>query len=202
MTQITIALSGLSKTDAAVFEAALGVLPDDLWRLAAPTHAELVVIDADTVAGHAKWARASSGAATLAAYTRNRKLQGGELVLSKPLRTRDLADLITRLREGMSASASNEEAPPPAANMPHAPESARERPAGASTRADTDIEGRQNTASAPAEGHAGTSSGTLGDAYSAPDYIASEQAPAHDDKAGRGGRGLLSRLRRAIGRDG
>jgi hypothetical protein len=163
----------LSKTDAAVFEAALGVLPDDLWRLAATTHAELVVIDVDTVAGHAEWARATSGAAKLAAYTRNRKLQGGELVLSKPLRTRDLADLITRLREGMNASASNDEVPPPAANIPHPPEPAHKRPAGADTSAGADIEDtRQSTASAPVEGHASTSSaGTLGECLLADDLI-------------------------------
>lgn len=94
MNRNTIALSGLSDTDAAMFEAALGSLPTHPWKLVDMPPAALLVVDVDTVWGHMDWLRAVGSGQQVVAYSDDDHSHRDDLSLSKPLRTRDLADLL------------------------------------------------------------------------------------------------------------
>lgn len=137
MNDHTIALSGLSDTDAAMFEAALGSLPTHPWKLVDTPPARLMVVDVDTVWGHMDWLRAVGSGQTVVAYSNDARAHRDGLALDKPLRTRDLADMLDSLAaeegDGMSAAL----APPPAAapaspTPPPAPTTATDDPFAAS----------------------------------------------------------------------
>jgi len=100
MSRFTIALSGLSDTDAAMFEAALDALPGHPWELVDGSNAHLLVVDIDTVWGHMDWLRATANGQQVAAYTKDGNVRHCDVVLTKPLRTRDLADLLESLASG------------------------------------------------------------------------------------------------------
>lgn len=106
MNHYTIALSGLYDTDAAMFEAALGSLPANAWKLVGAPPANLLVVDVDTVWGHMDWLRAISNGQQVVAYTNDENPRNSDLVLHKPLRTRDLATLL----ESITHSAGQPEA--------------------------------------------------------------------------------------------
>lgn len=97
MNRFTIALSGLSDTDAAMFEAALGALPNNGWHMVENGPADLLVVDIDTVWGHMDWLRATANGQQVVAYTKDEHVRHCDLLLTKPLRTRDLAELLDEL---------------------------------------------------------------------------------------------------------
>lgn len=121
MSRFTIALSGLSDTDAAMFEAALDALPDRQWELVDGSEAHLLVVDIDTVWGHMDWLRATANGQQVAAYTKDGNVRHCDVVLTKPLRTRDLGKLLEDLADGKShpkAPAAAKPAPAPAKAAP------------------------------------------------------------------------------------
>ncbi|HET6587463.1 MAG TPA: hypothetical protein VFG67_06810 [Oleiagrimonas sp.] len=122
MSRFTIALSGLSDTDAAMFEAALDALPERQWELVDGSEAHLLVVDIDTVWGHMDWLRATANGQQVAAYTKDGNVRHCDVVLTKPLRTRDLGKLLEDLADGKSHPKA------PTAAKP-APTQARAKPA-------------------------------------------------------------------------
>ncbi len=113
MSHFTLALSGLSDTDAAMFEAALDALPDHSWQLVDAPEAFLLIVDIDTVWGHMDWLRATANGKQVAAYTRDGNVRDCDLVLTKPLRANELSALLARLGDSVGATA-----PVRAENMP------------------------------------------------------------------------------------
>ncbi len=121
MNDHTIALSGLSDTDAAMFEAALGSLPTHPWKLVDTPPAVLLVVDVDTVWGHMDWLRAVGGGQTVVAYSNDTRAHRDGLALDKPLRTRDLADMLDSLAAGQGDGVPAASVAPPVAAPPAAP---------------------------------------------------------------------------------
>ncbi len=119
MNHRTIALSGLNDTDAAMFEAALGSLPVHAWKLVDTPPADLLVVDVDTVWGHMDWLRATATGQPVVAYTNDESAHRDDMFLLKPLRTRNLAELLDSLppRAAREQDDMPDEAPatPPAA---------------------------------------------------------------------------------------
>lgn len=146
MSRFTIALSGLSDTDAAMFEAALNALPDNTWELVDGSDAHLLVVDIDTVWGHMDWLRATANGQHVAAYTKDGNVRHCDLVLTKPLRTRDLAELLEGIASGQSQSKAAPAAARPAPARP-APAKAKPVPAPAAERMPAPVV--QQTAAAP-----------------------------------------------------
>jgi hypothetical protein len=88
MSRLKIALSELETSDAELFRAALGRLTMRLshyWEWADLAHADLVIVDMDSMFGHMAWLKAHGAGKHVITFARSGQVQGSDLVLAKPL---------------------------------------------------------------------------------------------------------------------
>ena len=88
MSRLKIALSELETSDAELFRAALGRLTMRLshhWEWADLAHADLVIVDMDSMFGHMAWLKAHGAGKHVITFARSGQVQGSDLILAKPL---------------------------------------------------------------------------------------------------------------------
>jgi hypothetical protein len=88
MSRLKIALSELETSDAELFRSALGRLTMRLshyWEWADLAHADLVIVDMDSMFGHMAWLKAHGAGKHVITFAHSGKVQGSDLVLAKPL---------------------------------------------------------------------------------------------------------------------
>lgn len=88
MSRLKIALSELETSDAELFRLALGRLAMRLshyWEWADLAHADLVIVDMDSMFGHMAWLKAHGAGKHVITFARSGQVQGSDLVLAKPL---------------------------------------------------------------------------------------------------------------------
>lgn len=88
MSRLKIALSELETSDAELFRTALGRLTVRLshyWEWADLAHADLVIVDMDSMFGHMAWLKAHGAGKHVITFARSGQVQGSDLVLAKPL---------------------------------------------------------------------------------------------------------------------
>lgn len=88
MSRLKIALSELETSDAELFRAALGRLTlrlSHLWEWADLAHADLVIVDMDSMFGHMAWLKAHGAGKHVITFAHSGQVQGSDLVLAKPL---------------------------------------------------------------------------------------------------------------------
>jgi len=88
MSRLKIALSELETSDADLFRAALGRLTGRLshyWEWADLAHADLVIVDMDSLFGHMAWLKAHGSGKHVITFARSGEVHGSDLVLGKPL---------------------------------------------------------------------------------------------------------------------
>src|SRR5690242_19335601 len=139
MSRLKIALSELEASDADLFRAALGRLTGRLshyWEWSDLAHAELVIVDMDSMFGHMAWLKAHGAGKHVITFARSGQVQGSDLVLSKPLDDDALAAVLEEaaglmdhsagaLRGTDAAPAARAPSPTPAATPKPAPKQAR-----------------------------------------------------------------------------
>lgn len=88
MSRLKIALSELETSDAELFREALGRQATRLshyWEWADLAHADLVIVDMDSMFGHMAWLKAHGAGKHVITFARSGQVQGSDLVLAKPL---------------------------------------------------------------------------------------------------------------------
>src|SRR5690348_12487805 len=82
MSRLKIALSELETSDAELFRAALGRLTMRLshhWEWADLAHADLVIVDMDSMFGHMAWLKAHGAGKNVITFARSGQVQGSDL---------------------------------------------------------------------------------------------------------------------------
>ncbi|HEX6613439.1 MAG TPA: hypothetical protein VF022_06205 [Rhodanobacteraceae bacterium] len=108
MSRLKIALSELEANDADHFRAALGRLTGRLshyWEWSDLAHAELVIVDMDSMFGHMAWLKAHGAGKHVITFARSGQVQGSDLVLGKPLDDDALAAVLEEAAGLMDHSA-------------------------------------------------------------------------------------------------
>ncbi|HEX7129628.1 MAG TPA: hypothetical protein VF217_06095 [Rhodanobacteraceae bacterium] len=108
MSRLKIALSELEANDADLFRAALGRLTGRLshyWEWSDLAHAELVIVDMDSMFGHMAWLKAHGAGKHVITFARSGQVQGSDLVLGKPLDDDALAAVLEEAAGLMDHSA-------------------------------------------------------------------------------------------------
>ena len=88
MSRLKIALSELETSDADLFRSALGRLTGRLshhWEWSDLAHADMVIVDMDSMFGHMAWLKAHGAGKHVITFARSGQVQGSDLVLAKPL---------------------------------------------------------------------------------------------------------------------
>lgn len=88
MSRLKIALSELEASDADLFRASLGRLVTRLthhWEWSDLAHADLVIVDMDSLFGHMAWLKAHGTGKQVITFARSGTVHGSDLVLGKPL---------------------------------------------------------------------------------------------------------------------
>lgn len=88
MARLRIALSELESSDADLFRASLARLVNRLtqhWEWADLAHADLVIVDMDSLFGHMAWLKAHGAGKHVITFARSGTVHGSDLVLGKPL---------------------------------------------------------------------------------------------------------------------
>lgn len=86
---------------------------DGRWRLVERTAADLLLVDTESVYGHMDWLRERANGRLVAACASQPDPYRGEFHLPKPVLAADLAALLNQVGALLSATAPEEEAPPP-----------------------------------------------------------------------------------------
>src|SRR5690242_5569426 len=97
MSRLKIALSELEASDADLFREALGRLTGRLshyWEWSDLAHADLVIVDMDSMFGHMAWLKAHGAGKHVITFARSGQVQGSDLVLAKPLHDDALAAVL------------------------------------------------------------------------------------------------------------
>lgn len=120
MSRFTVALSGLTETDAAFFTATLERMSGGEWKLVETTPASLLVVDIDSVWGHMDWLRATATGQEVVAYTKDERVRGCDLVLNKPLHAGKIVALLDGIKGNLVVQPTKS-APAPATTTPATP---------------------------------------------------------------------------------
>lgn len=132
MSRLKIALSELETSDADQFRASLGRLTGRLthyWEWSDLAHADLVIVDMDSMFGHMAWLKAQGAGKQVITFARSGQVQGSDLVLPKPLDDNTFATVLEQAAGMMdhagSAIRGAESPQPPSQSVPapatHAP---------------------------------------------------------------------------------
>ncbi|MGB8633848.1 MAG: hypothetical protein WCD66_09620 [Rhodanobacteraceae bacterium] len=97
MKPLTLALTGLEQEDITDFRRVFGKLRSQLeadWRLVDGPDADLTVIDIDSIYGHMDWLKLTGSGMRTAVYTSAQYAKESDLVLFKPLKAENLAEIL------------------------------------------------------------------------------------------------------------
>lgn len=97
MKPLTLALTGLEQDDITDFRRIFGKLRSQLkadWRLVDDADADLSVVDIDSIYGHMDWLKLTGSGMCTAVYTSAQYAKESDLVLFKPLKAENLADVL------------------------------------------------------------------------------------------------------------
>ncbi|KGI77681.1 hypothetical protein [Oleiagrimonas soli] len=117
----TIALSGLSETDAKQVFAAIESPKLGKWSPSEGGSSDLLIIDVDSVWGHMDWLRAVAEDRLCAAYTEQSSMRDCDLLLQKPLNSDKLIQMLLDVQNGAPAARKPEPAKHQAASAPPTP---------------------------------------------------------------------------------
>src|SRR6185312_3969355 len=107
MSRLKIALSELETSDAELFRTALGRLTMRLshyWEWADLAHADLVIVDMDSLFGHMAWLKAHGAGKQVITFARAGAVNGSDLVLAKPLDDKAFAAVLEQAAARIDSS--------------------------------------------------------------------------------------------------
>ena len=113
MKPLTLALTGLEQEDITDFRRVFGKLRSQLeadWRLVDGPDADLTVIDIDSIYGHMDWLKLTGSGMRTAVYTSAQYAKESDLVLFKPIKADNLAEILNAAAAERDAAGSEADA--------------------------------------------------------------------------------------------